>query len=418
MLVDTRRLRRLGIAAAAVAAIGFPAPALGADSRGPRVVRIDPSTGAHTVLAAGAPLNELTGIAVGPSGTVYVSNRGGLAEGIIYSLSAPGFALSPVANARPTVSPWDLLASGSALYSLDDGGLVSIDTTAFAQKLLSPNEGSTVAEPAFIALSGSTLYGTTPGDCSGESDSDRIKPGVVAIDTATGSRSAVAALDCDDPAPTGIAAAPDGTLLIARGTEIIRLNPADGSTTTVAKGGKLSDARDMALTPSGDLIVADATSGLLRISTATGAQSTIASGGDVSGAAFVALDAGGAIYVAASGPAVLKASAAPRQRFSRSGISVSASCRPGCSIHYSVALTGISYATGGDPGTTKRVRAKRSVKVTLYDGTYDEGDSANALVPKALRLHRTVRAKLTLTPVDGLGIVQGKSVKLNVRLVR
>ena len=241
---------------------------------------------------------------------------------------------------------------------------------------------------------------------------------MVAIDTVTGTESRVAELDCDAPSPTGIAAAPDGSLLIARETEIIRLNPADGSTTTVAKGGALHDARDIALTASGDLVVADATSGLLRISTATGKQSTLASGGKVTGAAFVALDAGGAIYVAASGPAVLKASAARRQRFSRSGIRVGASCRPRCSIRYSVALTGSSPSVNGDEGTTRRVSSKQSVKVTLYNGRYDEGDSANADVQKALRRNRVVRAKLTLTPVDSLGFVQGKSVKLTVRLVR
>ena len=142
MLVHTRRLRRrLGIAALALAAVGFPATAFGADAGGPRVVRIDPS-GAQTVLAAGAPLNELTGIAVGPTGSVYVSSRGGVSGGV-YSLTAPGFAISPLANTRPTVSPWDVLASGSTLYSLDRGGLVSIDTTApFAQKLLSATSGS------------------------------------------------------------------------------------------------------------------------------------------------------------------------------------------------------------------------------------------------------------------------------------
>ena len=415
MLVQTRRSRHLGIAAVALAAVGFPATAFGADSLGPRVVRIDPS-GTQTVLAAGAPLNELTGVAVGPSGTVYVSSRGGLG-GSIYSLTAPDFAIRPLANTRPTESPWDVLASGSTLYSLDRAGLVSIETNApVTQKVLSPRQGTDIPDPAFVALSGSTLYGTYPGDCDGETADERSDGSVVAIDTVTGSRSKVADLDCG--APGGIAAAPDGTLLIAMRTEIIRLNPADGSKTTVSKGGSLRDARDIALTSSGDLIVADATSGLLRISTATGGQSAIASGGNVTGAAFVALDTSGNIYVAASGPAVLKASAARRQRFSESGIRVSASCRPRCSIRYSVALTGTSPAVNGDDGTTQRVSSKRSVRVKLYDGTYDPFDSPNEFVKQALRRNRIVRAKLTLTPIDGLGIAQGKSVKLAVRLVR
>lgn len=411
MLIHARPLRRIGIAAVALAAVGFPATALGA----PMVVRIDPS-GAQTVLAAGAPLNELTGITVGPTGTVYASSRGGLGGGI-YSLTAPDFAIRPLANTRPTESPWDVLASASTLFSLDRDGLVSIETNApVTQKVLSPSQGTDVPDPSFVALSGSTLYGTYPGDCEGETADDRTDGSVVAIDTVTGTRSEVAVLDCG--APAGIAAAPDGTLLIAMGTEIIRLNPADRSKTVVSKGGALRDARDIALTSSGDLIVADATSGLLRISTATGGQSTIASGGNVTGAAFVALDSSENIYVAASGPAVLKASAARRQRFSNSGIRVSASCRPGCSIRYSVKLTGISPKANGDPGTTRRVRSKRAVKVKLFDGTYDPFDSPNEFVKQALRRNRTVRAKMTLTPIDGLGIAQGKRVTLTVRLVR
>ena len=415
MLVQTRRSRRLGIAAVALAAVSFPATAFGADSRGPRVVRIDPS-GAQTVLAAGASLNELTGVTVGPSGAVYVSRRGGSSGGI-FSLAAPDFAIRPLANTRPTASPWDVLASGSTLYSLDHAGLVSIDTNEpITQKVLSSRQGSDIPDPSFVALSGSTLYGTDPGDCDGETADERSEGSVVAIDTVTGARSKVAELDCG--APAGIAVAPDGTLLIAMRTEIIRLNPADGSRTSVSKGGALRDARDIALTSSGDLIVADATKGLLRISTTTGGQSTIASGGNVTGAAFVALDTSGNIYVAASGPAVLKASAARRQRFSESGIRVSASCRPRCSIRYSVALTGTSPAVDGDDGTTQRVSSKRSVRVKLYDGTYDPFDSANEFVKQALRRNRVVRAKLTLTPIDGLGIAQGKRVRLTVRLVR
>ena len=416
MLVQTRRLWHLMIAAVALAAVGPAAStAFGADSLGPRVVRIDPS-GTRTVLAAGAPLNELTGVAVGPAGTVYVSSQGAISGGI-YSLTAPAFAIRPLANTRPTQSPWDVLASGSTLYSLDRAGLVSIETNApVTQKLLSPGQGTDIPDPTFVTRSGSTVYGTYPGDCDGETADDRSDGAVVAIDAVTGSRSRVADLDCG--VAGGIAAAPDGTLLIAMRTEIIRLNPVDGSKTTVSKAGSLRDARDIALTSSGDLIVADATSGVLRISTATGAQSLIASGGNVTGAAFVALDTTGNIYLVASGPAVLKASAARRQRFSESGIRVSAACRPRCSIRYSVALTGASPATKGDDGTTQLISSKRPVRIKLYDGTYDPFDSANQFVKQALRRKRIVRAKLTLTPIDALGIAQGNSVKLTVRLMR
>jgi hypothetical protein len=72
---------------AAVVAVtaALPATALGAEVPGPKVVRIDPSTGAQTVLGGGAPLTHLSGVAVGPTGTVYVANRGRRARASIRS---------------------------------------------------------------------------------------------------------------------------------------------------------------------------------------------------------------------------------------------------------------------------------------------------------------------------------------------
>lgn len=62
--------------AAAVAAASFPAIASGAEAPGSKVLRINPSTGARTVLAGSADWHALTGIAVAPSGTIYVSAQG------------------------------------------------------------------------------------------------------------------------------------------------------------------------------------------------------------------------------------------------------------------------------------------------------------------------------------------------------
>src|SRR4051794_22068241 len=88
----------------------------------------------------------------------------------------------------------------------------------------------------------------------------------VSIDEVTGSRSKVADRACG--APGGIAAprAP----LIARKTEIIRLiRPADRKPRSPSEVG--AEGEGHCLRWSGDLIVADATTGLPRISTATGA---------------------------------------------------------------------------------------------------------------------------------------------------
>src|SRR4051812_18134514 len=105
-LLRTRRLCRLGTAAAVAAA--FPATALGAGSPGPRVIRIDASSGAKTVVAGGGAWTSLSGIAVGPSGTVYVADHRGL-----YSLTAPGFAITRFTS----VIPSSLTVSGTTLFA-------------------------------------------------------------------------------------------------------------------------------------------------------------------------------------------------------------------------------------------------------------------------------------------------------------
>ncbi|HEY6886647.1 MAG TPA: hypothetical protein VI300_02670, partial [Solirubrobacter sp.] len=339
-LLSPCRLRRLG-SVVAVAAV-FPATALGAETPGPKVIRIDASTGAKTVLAGGGPWTSLSSIAVGPSGTVYVADHGG-----IYSLAAPGFTVTRFT----TVIPSSLTVSGTTLFAGGSTGVSSIDTNPpFTQTVLSPES---VGD---LAISGSTAYTTVAPDCVDGGHNAKV----VAIDTATGARTEVGDLGC--AYPSGIVAAPDGTLLIGRvdvngsSTGIVRFNPATRTVTPVATGGKLRSPSGIALTASGDFIVADSTSGVLRISPASGKQTTIASGGDFTQARAVALDPSGNIYVTASGTATLKATAKARQRFSK-GIRVSASCRPRCSLAYRMEFPDETYAGTGfvqtaRPGST------------------------------------------------------------------
>jgi hypothetical protein len=163
------------------------------------------------------------------------------------------------------------------------------------------------------------------------------------------------------------------------------------------------------MTSSGDLIVADSTSGVLRISTATGNQATIASGGDFTQSGSVALDPSGNIYVTASGTATLKATAKARQRFS-SGIRVSVSCRPRCGFAYRMTFPGQSYAGTGfelidRPGTKWTLRLKMGVET-------------KRLLSKTLRSKRSVKVRVKLVPLDGNHQSIGKEVNLNVVLAR
>ena len=109
--------------------------------------------------------HALTGIAVGPSGTIYVSAQGGRSG--VFSLTAPGFAITPLATTSPSAAV-GLASSGQTLYSLDPAGVVSIDTNSpFARKVVAPDVGKS---PSVIAASGSTVYGTWADGCSARRD--------------------------------------------------------------------------------------------------------------------------------------------------------------------------------------------------------------------------------------------------------
>ena len=199
--------------------------------------------------------------------------------------------------------------------------------------------------------------------------------------------------------PRGIAVAPDGTLVVATATKIVRVNPANGSSTTLSKGGLLRNAGKLAVTASGDVIVADAASGVLRI-TPTGRQSTIASGGDLIGVNAVALDAAGTIYVTARRgrpcrpPRPSASATAPP---AESG-SVSPANRAAASS-YSVKVTGVSPAYN-ETGELEN-KHENALFITSKRTAYIKLDpKGSRRIATALSRNRTVTATLSLTPVN------------------
>jgi hypothetical protein len=236
---------------------------------------------------------------------------------------------------------------------------------------------------------------------------------LLAIDLVTPAGNRVnGGIGCDEP--TGIAAAPDGTLFVAVRTEkgavqIVKVDPATGKRTTVSRGRLLRDPQGLAMTKSGDLIVADATSGVLRVSPRDGKQTKIASGPALTGVHAVALDAAGRIYAIAAGPApALTASAVGPQRLSSGALELRLSCRPSCKVDYTFEILAnkLTYYEGF---TTGPVKATRTLRIKL-------NARARKAIASALRDEERTVAVVKLQAITARTGARGKTITVRVPL--
>jgi hypothetical protein len=415
--------RRHAVALGAALLLALPGVAGAATPGNPQVLQIDASSGAQTVLAGGPPWTSLGGIAVGPSGVLYVANEGPVGPNPvgagIYALTSPGFAITPFVTSAPTSFPVGLVAAGATLYSLDSDEVIAIGTGSTPTQTVLAAGGlydQLGADPAFGALAGTTLYTTAWGSC------DSVAGGggfVIAVNTSTGAQTLTKSLGC--VALGGVAVESAGTLLVAESdtntvdggpavpAKIVRLNPTTGATTTLSTGGVLQSPQGVALDASGDLLVADAKSGLLRIDRATGAQSVVSSGDQLGGANGLAV-ANGTAYVSEAGVApTVTASASSPQRFTGKGIRFSAACSRACTVGY-----GVTIAMKGGSGFVQdaafhAVSAKRTLTIKLPA-------QVNTRILRALRARRTVTATIAATGQDPRTGAPGRTVTLRVRL--
>jgi hypothetical protein len=211
-----------------------------------------------------------------------------------------------------------------------------------------------------------------------------------------------------------LVAAPDGTLFVAVRTEkgavqIVKVDPATGKRTTVSRGRLLRDPQGLAMTKSGDLIVADATSGVLRVSPRDGKQTKIASGPALTGVHAVALDAAGRIYAIAAGPApALTASAVGPQRLSSGALELRLSCRPSCKVDYTFEILAnkLTYYEGF---TTGPVKATRTLRIKL-------NARARKAIASALRDEERTVAVVKLQAITARTGARGKTITVRVPL--
>jgi hypothetical protein len=406
---------RVRLCAAALTVAAALVPATASASANPQVVRVDPTTGVAKALAGGAPWTTLGGLAFGPTGTLYVANEGPIGPAPrgagIYSLASPGFAITPFATAGPTADPAAVVASGSAIYSLDEDRVLSLDAATGAQSVVSSGGlyDQLGVAPAFGTVSGGTLYTTASSTCASAEGGGGY---VIAVDLTTGGQTVVKRFGC--VALGGVAATPGGKLVVAvegSAPRIVTLDPSTGVTATLSSGGSLKAPRGIALDQSGDVLVADSTAGVIAVSGQGGDQSPYTAPGAVVGATGIAIGPDNGIYVTEAGvPPTLKASATRRQRYRSSGIALTARCNRTCAVAYTAAIR-----ISGRPGFAKsaafrNVTGSRQLQVKLPA-------QVSRQIATALRHGRTVGAKITVRPQDPRTGSAGKATTLRIRIV-
>ncbi len=229
------------------------------------VIRVDPVTGARTILSAnGAPRTgpgfaDPAGMALAPGGEVLVAD--------LNAFGGPGgvIRVDPVTGARTTLS-----------------------------ENLAPLGGPSFEDPSGIALDGNGDLLITDRSAFGGSSG-----GVMRVDRETGVRTAVSHNDAPAGGPSfvepvGIALAPNGDIYVTdedafadNSGGVIRVDPVTGARTVVSANGapaggpSFVEPVGVLLGPDGDLLVveedgfADASGGVIRVDPTTGARTTV-----------------------------------------------------------------------------------------------------------------------------------------------
>jgi len=240
-----------------------------------RVVRVDPLTGEQVV-----SLSNVTGDWSGASldanrGMLVVSRDGAVPPDlrqvdtvakIESSLSADGLLVSPGALAVESAGTV-LVADAGA------GDLLRVDASDGTQSVAAP--GGFASGPVGVALEVDGDILTADGSA------------LVRVDPTDGSRTTV----CSGlGSPAAITVGTSGQIFVIDGGGIVQATPGD-CTTTLSSGGSLIDPVDLDVEPGGDLLVADAgpPAAVIRIDVPTGTQSVLSSGGALESPVAIAI---------------------------------------------------------------------------------------------------------------------------------
>jgi sugar lactone lactonase YvrE len=233
-----------------------------------RLLRVDPGTGAQTVLAQGAPLVDLYGVALSNEGEIYLADGAGRR---IHSLDPEMGGIRPVAR--------DGRLNYPRYFSVGEHGLITLpDSPSDAVYRVVPG-----ANLQMTIASGSNL--TIPIDAVIEQDghvvvSDYASASLVRIDPDSGAKSIVSSLGLFGLI-WDIEIAADGSFFVSdvRNMSLLQVDPLTGDQTQIASFG---DVRGIALEAGGGVLVADpAERRLWRVDPTTGAKTSVSVDGEI-----------------------------------------------------------------------------------------------------------------------------------------
>jgi hypothetical protein len=265
------------------------------------VVFVDPATGAQGDLAVGTGLGTPDDVEIA-AGAVYVADRGGTTAGGILRVDPFTGAASVVAGSAPLNHPVALESAAGKLLAVQGSkataALVSVDpATGIATTVSS---GAKLDEPVDVALgpNGDVYVLDRKVDPWGPGKS--AAGGVFRVDALTGAQTQLTGKNIFYK-PTAIAVAADGAILVTdqrqadvRGV-VRRIDPATGAATELTAAGLLASPVGIEVDGATALVSdASAFSGsgaVVRVSLAGGAQSQVSAGGRLGDAAGLAAGA-------------------------------------------------------------------------------------------------------------------------------
>ena len=257
----------------------------GADGTG-RVLRIDPASGAQTLIAERGHFVDPLGIAIDERGDLLVVDFGlfGI-RGAVHRIHPETGARSVVALGGSLINPLGIAIGPSGDLFVSDWGANAVfrldPATGDAQVVVSEAAGAPIFSPYGLAFDAAgQLYVS-------DADGDTL----IRVDPDTGAHTVVLS---GPPlvTPRGVGVEASGHVLLADSgaNEVFRIDPDGGAPVVAGSSGLFQNLRGLALQENGQILLSDpALSRIIRLDPLTAGQGGVAAGGLLQTPAYLAV---------------------------------------------------------------------------------------------------------------------------------